>query len=361
MENTVPQPITRFRNSNIELFRIVLMLMIVLHHFIVHGMELENLDTNSMHVTKYTPYLFFLNGFLVVAVNCYILISGFYGIRVRAITVLSFIAQTSFYSIFLFCLQSLIVKHTIDTKAIVSGLFPLSRALWWFITTYFGLYIISPLLNLANLHLSKARFTYVLIAFAFINCILGFVFQPANLGVLRGYSLTSFIFIYLLGQYLSKYGVLRMKRPLLMYVACSVLVFLMSYLVFLYWKQNLSFRIFSYSNPVVILSSVSLFLVFQKFSINSRFINKIAGSVFGIYLIHEHPGVGPSLYKIIAGLQHSSTIPGFFLKILLIGIVVMIVCLVIEYIRAAIFKPFVNYVNDKFTLYRWDMMINGKR
>jgi len=61
------------RQSNVELFRIVLMLMIIAHHFIVHGIG-------------YQPNAFNVNNALAVAIEpigrmaviCFELISGFF-------------------------------------------------------------------------------------------------------------------------------------------------------------------------------------------------------------------------------------------------------------------------------------------
>ena len=44
-----------------------------------------------------------------------------------------------------------------------------------------------------------------------------------------------------------------------------------------------------YSSPLVIISSVFLFLSFTKFSFHCRFVNWIAASSFAVYLVHTPP------------------------------------------------------------------------
>jgi peptidoglycan/LPS O-acetylase OafA/YrhL len=56
------------RKSNFELLRIICMLFIVLHHFIVHGLESAGYFTNTVT----SMYGVFFNSLFVVAVNCFI-------------------------------------------------------------------------------------------------------------------------------------------------------------------------------------------------------------------------------------------------------------------------------------------------
>lgn len=68
------------RNSNLELLRIVCMLFIICHHWIVFI-----LDNCGYHVplgdTKQDYTSVFLNSFFIIGVNCYVLISGYFGIK----------------------------------------------------------------------------------------------------------------------------------------------------------------------------------------------------------------------------------------------------------------------------------------
>lgn len=65
------------RNSNLELLRIVCMLFIICHHWIVFI-----LDNCGYHVplgdTKQDYTSVFLNSFFIIGVNCYVLISGYF-------------------------------------------------------------------------------------------------------------------------------------------------------------------------------------------------------------------------------------------------------------------------------------------
>ena len=65
--------IVKQRDSNLELLRIVAMSMIVIYHIFVHGISPVYVGSHSILTVWYVPFIF--------GVNLFILISGYYGIR----------------------------------------------------------------------------------------------------------------------------------------------------------------------------------------------------------------------------------------------------------------------------------------
>lgn len=348
------------RDSNIELLRILLMMMIVFHHFIQHGARLTDMATNSLVPSALTPYYLFFNSFLVIAVNCFVLISGFYGIRFKSISAISLGLQAFFYSLFLFCVSDLINFHTIRLTSMAESLFPVLKGTWWFITVYFFLYLLSPALNLVKENLNKSQFLYLLTVLTIINSIAGFAFHPFYLGVENGYSLMSFIYIYLLGQFLSEYPRFDIKKSLLVYIICSLLLFVSVYSSMLFIKQGIAFRLFSYNNPLVVFASVSFFQFFRKLSIKSRFINYISGAVLAVYIIQEHPRVGSVLYPKIYSLSTSQPVVSYFFILVALGIAIFATGIAVEKVRAALFRPVINFIYQRLRLGSLDETINSK-
>ena len=98
----------------------------------------------------------------------------------------------------------------------------------------------------------------------------------------------------------------------------------------------------NYSNPFIIIESVAYFLFFTTLVFKSKIINKLAGLVIGVYLIHENTYLRGFLYKWIGidnGPIYSST---FIIRIFLAAIGIYIGCLIIEFIRQIIFKYIYN-------------------
>ena len=67
---------TNMRDSNMELLRILCMLLILIHHFIVHVLY-PDLALRDGVIDSYRIACLVINGFAYVGVNCFILISGY--------------------------------------------------------------------------------------------------------------------------------------------------------------------------------------------------------------------------------------------------------------------------------------------
>lgn len=84
---------------SIELLRICIMFFIVVHHCIVSGLGLNQLmHTNEYILSNNTIILSIINCFVIVAVNIFFLISGYFNIRFNILKCLRIIAEVTFYS-----------------------------------------------------------------------------------------------------------------------------------------------------------------------------------------------------------------------------------------------------------------------
>ena len=70
------------RESNGELLRLICMQFILLHHFIIYGLPVD-IRTLAMPVSAESMVGVIVTGFVYIAVNCFILLSGFYGIKFK--------------------------------------------------------------------------------------------------------------------------------------------------------------------------------------------------------------------------------------------------------------------------------------
>ena len=78
--NNISLPEKKERNSNFELLRIIAMLMIVFHHFSVHGgfnYELTDISFNRL-------WLYFISMGGKIGVDIFVLISGYFLITNKA-------------------------------------------------------------------------------------------------------------------------------------------------------------------------------------------------------------------------------------------------------------------------------------
>ena len=78
--------------------------------------------------------------------------------------------------------------------------------------------------------------------------------------------------------------------------------------------------------------SISLFLLFNKIKIKSKFINKIASTTFGIYLIHEHPVFKSLLWGVVSDFI-SSYVSNIALIYVFAVLLVFLFCMLIDLVR----------------------------
>lgn len=163
-----PSQKLKLRDSQMELLRIVAMSMILIHHFVVHG--------SPYSVRFMEEGLGWQNAFVFYGVNLFVLISGFYGIKVRWRSFLSLLI-----TLFLFAMVDFLLKcgfgwyqHGFDASDLTGMVRVLIHPFkkYWFISCYLVLYIFAPVINLGLKHATKAQLrTIVVIAMGY--CIYG--------------------------------------------------------------------------------------------------------------------------------------------------------------------------------------------
>ncbi len=325
------------RKSNIELMRIVLMLMIIMHHTLVHGLVfLKRVASPFFTFTANDTASLLLNCFLVISVNAFVFTSGYFGIKFKPTRILGIILQAVFYSVTLYLLSTVLFDKPYSNIQLRHAFLPLSKNLWWFITTYVWLYFTAPFLNEGIKNLSKKDVQYILLGLFILNCFSHFIYK--GLGK-HGYDFFNFIFLYILAQYMRKYDV-SIKKPHLVWLACSVVSFLLSYwMISLHDNQNVGY-VFYYNNPLIILSAVSFFFIFYNWKMGSYpWINRVAKTVLGVYMIHEYPTMRTFISNLFANMQIQQT-PNVFLFIITllgIGVAIFICASLVDLARMGLF------------------------
>lgn len=133
------------RQQNIELLRILCMVFILLFHFNLNVI-LRNGDTSEG--LNYTALL--VNSLVVVAVNVFVLISGYFSIKIKMRSVIGLLIQTEFYAVLAIIVYTFIVILNGEEPlrfGVITGLIPFHPNGLWFIPCYASLLFLSPLLN----------------------------------------------------------------------------------------------------------------------------------------------------------------------------------------------------------------------
>ncbi len=342
------------RNSTIELLRIISMLMIVFHHFAIHG----DFSFDESQFTIPRLWYNFINMGGRIGVDIFILISGYYlinntEIKINFKRLLKFWMQVFFYSILITVVFKIFNIGDIGIKEILKSFLPITFCKWWFASAYFFLYIFHPYLNKLLRSLTKEEFKHLLIVMAICWSFIPTFLRSNH----NGNQFIWLVCLYCFAAYINLYG-FSVKYNQMTYIlgwvmfslvtySCSTLIMLLGtkwnafvpYIDMFYDKEQI---------PIVCIS-ICIFMVFINMKpINSRIINCIASATFGVYLIHDNEFVQKFLWVEVfhnARYQQSIYLVPYSV---IVSLLVFIFCTLIDLLRQNIFEPIFVKMLDRY-------------
>lgn len=318
------------RKSNIELLRIIAMFMVVLVHSNFWSLGIPSIaDLSSNTLPAYSRYLF--ESFTIISVNEFILISGYFTIKPSIKGLFNFLFTCLFYSLGFLIIHSIINKQ-INFVDIYKSFFLTSD--YWFIKSYLALYMISPILNSFLEKVTGKKLIFFIIAFYIYQTYFNLLEDSTGF-INNGYSVWSFIGLYLIGYYLNNYKsnfIQTTKSKLfLYYIITSIIISFFAIIGKLYLRNEMLF--YSYSSPLVILSSICFFILFTKINLKSNLINKIAISTFAVYLIHVNLYFREYFFQSIKFIYNETSGVLCVFSIFLFSILIFTLSILIDQIR----------------------------
>ena len=240
------------------------------------------------HALTY-PWRYLLEYLFIPAVDIFVMISGWFGIRARLNGALRLLFQI------LFC-------------GIAVGLFQLLRGAqigsfgkifehacgMWFVWSYLVLYILSPVLNAFVEKASERELRNLLLAVFGMEVL----DEILSLSLFHsGFSPLHFAFIYLLARYLRLYLAPRWQSVSTRWLVgafCGVTLLM----VFLQWMagavgspklyNHFSHFFTIYTNPLCIAQAALIILIFARLKFQSRIVNYLASAALTVYLFHQN-------------------------------------------------------------------------
>lgn len=260
------------------------MLLIVLGHII---MAHHDIDKTEGLISQ------FLRPFSIVAVNVFVLISGYFGIHFKAERLIKLCTQTWFYSVAAFVVAVVIGAHVVDVKRDFLVFLPVFSKQYWFVTVYAALYCLAPVLNKVVDAISLTTYRqglFIGFILFYILPTLSYLLNSNQLVDDAGYGIVNFVYLYFLGRYIRLHYA-DIQSPsfyLYVYLGASTLLFVCQYVL----SSLLGFAFsswISYNTFFVFVAAIGLFMYIKNIKIHSSVINVLAAPCLAVYLFHLAP------------------------------------------------------------------------
>ena len=339
------------RNSSFELLRILCMVLIVAHHYLLHTKGLFGANTSPAETTFLTIFAMYGK----IGLNVFILLTGYFSAAARFSyrRVLEIAAaMTAYYwAIVLFY----VIREGWRTDYL--NLRNMVPVIWgnWFVVIYIWFSLFIPFLNKLLRGLDKPAFLRLIVLLCLVRLVLpavGELFYISNFEM--------FAALYCIGAYLCLHVPAQQKVHWLWYLPCVFFaaVWLANFPMYYLglgdtglarFLQGIAWRlVYEQESWLAVGIAVSIFLVFRNWSFYSPVINKAARGVMGVYLIHENEILRAKIWESVSpGTQWLGTgwlVPHAVLKTL----AVFLVCLLVDTVRIQAFAKTVDPLLDKW-------------
>ena len=341
---------SHMRDSNLELFRIIVMILIIAHHYVVNS-DLVALDgpVYLAPLSGKSLFIFIFGAWGKIGINCFMMITGYFMCK-NTISIKKFLKllfEIVFYRLIIYALFVSFGYSSFSLIELIKVLLPINEISLDFVGCFLIFWLFIPFLNLLISHMNEKIHVRLIFLCSFLYIILGTVKQ-----VTMNY-VSWFIVLYFIASYIRLYPKNCYSNTKLWGIITifSIVVSVISVVlgVWLGIKMNKNLRYFFVSDSNTLLAvvvGVSSFMFFKNIKIHyNKVINTIAATTFGILLIHANSDTMRQwLWKDlldVVGHYKSSLMPLYSICCVL---AIFIVCVVIDIIRINLIeKPFFRW------------------
>ena len=337
---------TENKNVGIEALRFIAMLMILMLHYFNQGNVLKLTYSNMPSF----PLIWIVEGICFISVNIYMLISGYFlsDKKYSWRRLLSFYATVFFYSVTITVALVVFHKTTLDFKSLLS-VFPIvgSRSNW-FVSVYFALLLVSPILNLIINSINRTLYKRMMIVLFFLFSVIPtFFFWSDQFDLSDGYSILWYGYLYLVAAYIKRYGI-KVKNGTLLLMFFSIALLPVSKIIILTKLASTPLGIaddmfFAYNSFPVFFAALSVFIfvIRRKERIEKRwydsfflFLGKVS---FGVFFIQSFVLIRTRLWVFLGSEKYIGS-PLQLVHALVAILIVYAVCSIIDTCKSLLFK-----------------------
>lgn len=331
------------RKSNIELLRIIAMLMIVAGH--LWGQGFQGQSNNFINLC----FGYTFGSASRIAVNLFLMIGVWFMVDTSfggGKRIIKLWGTLWIYSVTI-TVCMFIFTSLVGIKSLLSAFFPFCRISLWFVTLYIVLILLSPWLYKILQWEKKRIQKLLLLLFVFVSgmCTISYYMDTYLC------ALVWFCFMYLFIGYYKKYGckILQAKKEVFLGIAILIYVLLILTKIFSgisdgfmaeFIFQKVSQYCSDYKSIPNFIISLGIFKFFIEIDLGrKKLINFIASGAFGVYIIHQVPVFYSYLWSNIFRTNMWGDRVVFPILFIATVLVVYLCGLIIDYLRRLLLEP----------------------
>lgn len=341
------------RSSNLELFRIISMILIIAHHYVINSGLYELTSTSSFSFNSI--FLLIFSAWGKMGINCFLLITGYFMCKSK-ITLRKYIKllfEVMFYKVIIYLIFLISGYESFSLTGAIKALLPFTKIEQNFTGCFLMFYLCIPFLTLLVNKMSQKMHIRLLVLLFAIYVFFGTV---PKFNVSMNY-VSWYMVLFFLASYVRMYPIKLFNRALpwgllsIGFVATSILSIFGS--LWLGQKMNVyaPFLFMTDSNNFLALATgFSLFMFFKNIKMkNIKFVNIIASATFGVLLIHAN-GDTMRRWLWVDFLKNTEYFDSKYLVLHAVASVacIYVVCTLIELVRI--------YLIEKYVLKLWDKL-----
>lgn len=297
MDNKVCQVMNKktLRDSNIELFRIITMLLIVAHHYVVNsGLTAADGPIYADPLSLSSLFLLLFGAWGKIGINCFVLITGYFMCKsnITAKKFVKLLFEVMFYRVVIGAIFWITGYEPFSLAAFAKVILPITSIKQNFTGTYLAFFLCIPFLNVLVRNLTEKQHVKLLLLTGFIYVLFGTIpFFTLSMNYVSWYCVLYFIASYIR---LHPKRIFDNKKfwgattvGLLIVDAISVVA-----CVWLGTKigRNMAYGFVSDSNAfLAVVTGVSAFMYFKNVKLKyNKLINTVSATTFGVLLIHAN-------------------------------------------------------------------------
>ncbi|MGN1106719.1 MAG: acyltransferase [Huintestinicola sp.] len=280
----------KLRDSNIELCRIIAMLLIIAHHFVVHGGGLRTPQYSINWIAAFVQPGGKICFDTFIAISCWFLADQ----KFRADRFVKLYLETIFYSVVTAIIATFLGVQLSGVEWF-SALLPITGGVQGYVQTYIAFYLMVPFLSKisANITKNQNKFAVLLLgAFCIVFRIMSTFIKTEQSVFCR---LILFVFIYFVILYAKRYPIKMLESPLCMFSVFTI-CWLLAFVYNVETAKYPDLTIWPYLRILVhdeggllnIFGGLALFFLFKNIKIKpNRVINTLGGTTLAVILLHD--------------------------------------------------------------------------